>query len=181
MAPWTPLASTVRYACGPLVLREDTWRLPDHTERVYPVLAVGVGVAVLAFVDAAHVVLVRQYRHVPRAASWELPGGGARPGEDPAVAAQRELREEGGYRAERLELLTRFHPANAYLDETGYCYVAHQLTPDPLPADADEFFERVTVPFAEALRMALADEITESYSKVAILQYALTARAGIRA
>ena len=176
MASWTPLSSTVRYTHGKLALREDTWRLPDGTERVYPVLTVGVAVGVLAFVDAERVLLVRQYRHLLRAMSWELPGGGALPGEDPLVAAQRELREEGGYRAGRLDFLTRFYPSSAYLDETGYCYVARDLQPDPLPADDDEFFERAVFPLEEVIRMALAGEITESFSKVAILQYALTAR-----
>jgi ADP-ribose pyrophosphatase len=175
MSQWTPIASSVRYTHGKLGLREDTWRLPDGSERVYPVLTVGVAVGVLAFVDDERVVLVRQYRHLQRGTAWELPGGGALPGEDPMAAAQRELREEGGYRAGRLEYLTRFHPSPAYLDETGYCYVARDLTPDPLPADDDEFFERAVVPFAEVLRMVVADEITESFSKVTILRYALTA------
>ena len=47
--------------------------------------------------------------------------------------------------------------------------------PDPLPADDDEFFERRVFPFADLVGMALSGEITESYSKVAILQYALAA------
>ncbi|MBI4636878.1 MAG: NUDIX hydrolase [Candidatus Rokubacteria bacterium] len=169
--PWTPLRSSTRYARGRLVLREDTWRLPDGREVVYPVLAVGVTVGVLPFVDDAHVLLVGQYRHLARGLSWELPGGGAGEGEDPLVAAQRELREEGGYRAERLTFLTRFHPSNAYLDEVAYCYVARGLTADPLPADADEFIERRVVPFAEAVRLATDGEITESVSKMTILQY----------
>lgn len=174
---WTPLSSSPRYARGRLTLREDLWRLPDGRELVYPVLVVGVTVGVLAFVDDVHVLLVRQYRHLQRALSWELPGGGAHPGEDPLAAAQRELREEGGYRAERLELLTRFHPSNAYLDETAYCYAARGLVADPLPADDDELIERRVVPLADAVRMALDGDITESVSKVTLLQYALRASA----
>ncbi len=173
---WSPLDSAIRYTRGKLALREDTWRLPDGTERVYPVLVIGVGVAVLPFVEPDRVLLVRQYRHLQHGMSWELPGGGALPGETPEAAAQRELREEGGYRAERLALLARFHPSNAYLDETAYCYVAAGLTPDPLPSDDDEFFERAILPWADVLRMALEGEITESFSKVAILQHALAGR-----
>lgn len=154
------------------MLREDAWRLPDGREVVYPVLAVGVTVGVLPFLDDRHIVLVRQYRHLLRDRSWELPGGGARPEETPLAAAQRELREEGGYRAERFVLLTRFHPSTAYLDEVAYCYAAFELVPDPLPADDDEFFERRIVPFADALNMALDGEITESVSKITLLQYA---------
>jgi ADP-ribose pyrophosphatase len=172
-ADWTPLGSTSRYARDRLTLREDRWRLPDGREVVYPVLAIGVTVGVLAFVDPAHVVLVGQYRHLWRERSWELPGGGARPGEDPIVAAQRELREEGGYRADQLTFLTRFYPSNAYLDEVAYCYVAHGLTSDPLPADDDEFLERRVVSLDQAVRMTLDGEITEAVSKVTVLQYAL--------
>ena len=171
---WTPLASSIRFTHGKLALREDAWRLPDGREIVYPVLVVGVAVGILPFVDDDHVLLVRQFRHLQRALSWELPGGGALPGEDPVAAAQRELREEGGYRAERFTFLTRFFPSNAYLDEVGYCYAAHGLTPDPLPADDDEFLERQVVPLAEAIRMAVDGDITESFSKIALLQYAAT-------
>lgn len=175
MAPgWTRLGSIARYARGKLTLREDVWRLPDGQEVVYPVLHVGVAVGVLPFVDDSRVLLVGQYRHLVDAMSWELPGGGALPGEEPVAAAQRELREEGGYRADRFELLTRFYPSNAYLDEVAYCYAAWGLTADPLPADHDEFLERRIVPLADAIRMARDGEITESFSKVALLQYALT-------
>jgi len=168
---WRPLESRTVYRRGKLTLREDEWRLPDGQAIVYPVLAVGVTVGVLAFVDDSHVVLVGQYRHLQRAISWELPGGGALPGEEPIAAAQRELREEAGYRAGRFAFLTRFYPSNAYLDEVAYCYAARDLTPDPLPVDGDEFLERRVVPLDQAVRLAVEGEITESVSKVALLQY----------
>jgi ADP-ribose pyrophosphatase len=171
---WHFLDSTTLQRLGKLTLREDVWRLPTGALRRYPVLQVGTTVGVVPFVDGGHVLLVRQFRHLPRADSWELPGGGGHPGEAPEAAAQRELREEGGYRAGRLTFLTRFFPSNAYLDETAYCYLGEDLAADPLTSDDDEFFERRVVPFSEAVAMALDDRITESVSKVALLAAALT-------
>jgi ADP-ribose pyrophosphatase len=166
---WQFLRSTTLHRLGKLTLREDLWRLPTGRERPYPVLHVGLTVGVVPFVDADHVLLIRQFRHLTREDSWELPGGGGQPGESPEAAAQRELREEGGYRAGRLTPLTRFYPSNAYLDESAYCYLGEELVADPLASDDDEFFERRVVPFAEAVAMALDDRITESVSKVALL------------
>ena len=173
---WHFLGSTPLQRLGKLTLREDAWRLPTGDERRYPVLHVGPTVGVVPFVEPGRVLLIRQFRHLTRADSWEIPGGGGQPGEEPAEAAQRELREEGGYRAGRLTFLTRFHPSSAYLDETAYCYIGEELVADPLAADDDEFFERTIVPWSQALRMALEGEITESFSKVAILQHALATR-----
>ena len=173
---WHFVRSTVRERLGKLALREDVWRLPTGHERAYPLLQVGLTVGVVPFVDADHVLLIRQFRHLPREDSWELPGGGGLPGESPEAAAQRELREEGGYRAGRLTFLTRFWPSSAYLDEVAHCFVGEDLVADPLPSDDDEFFERRIVPFREAVAMALDDHITESVSKMALLAAALRRR-----
>jgi ADP-ribose pyrophosphatase len=170
---WRFLGSTTRERLGKLTLREDVWRLPTGVEKTYPILHVGLTVGVVPFVDAERVLLVRQFRHLARADSWELPGGGGLPGETPEAAAQRELREEGGYRAGRLTFLTRFLPSAAYLDESAHCFIGEELVPDPLTSDDDEFFERRIVPFREAVAMALDDRITESVSKLALLAAAL--------
>ena len=175
---WHFLGSTILQRLGKLTLREDVWRLPTGNERRYPVLHVGTCVGIVPFVDPGHVLLVRQFRHLTRSESWELPGGGGHPGEEPEAAAQGELREEGGYRAGRLTFLTRFFPSSAYLDEEAHCFIGEDLTPDPLPGDDDEFFERRVMPLRDAVAMALADGITESVSKVALLAVAL--RLGIR-
>jgi ADP-ribose pyrophosphatase len=170
---WRFVRSDERERMGKLVLREDVWRLPTGVEKRYPILQVGLTVGVVPFVDRERVLLVRQFRHLARADSWELPGGGGLPGESPEAAAQRELREEGGYRAGRLTFLTRFLPSAAYLDETAHCFIGEDLVADPLASDDDEFFERRAVPFREAVAMALDDRITESVSKLALLAAAL--------
>src|SRR4030095_13417087 len=76
-AAWTRLSSAALYMRGQLTFREDAWRLPDGQEVIYPVLAVGVTVGVLPFVEPARVLLIRQYRHLLGEDSWGLPGGGA--------------------------------------------------------------------------------------------------------
>jgi len=172
---WEHLRSAELRRMGKLTLREDVWRLPGGQERAYPVLHVGLTVGVVPFVDPDHVLLVRQFRHLTRTESWELPGGGGLPGETPEAAAQRELREEGGYRAGRLSFLTRFQPSSAYLDEDAHCFIGEDLVADPLAPDDDEFFQREIIPFRDAVAMALDDRITESVSKMALLAAALRA------
>jgi ADP-ribose pyrophosphatase len=152
-----------------VTLREDTLELPDGQRRVYPVMHLGRSVGILPFVSEAEVLLVRQYRHVINDFAWEVPGGGLEPGEPPEAAAQRELREESGYRAGRLRPLGSFWPSNAYLDELIHVFAAEELTPDPLPGDEDEHLEARRFPFAEAVAMARDDRITCGLTKLAIL------------
>jgi ADP-ribose pyrophosphatase len=151
------------------VVREDRLELPDGREKVYPVMALGASVGILPFLSDGRVILVRQYRHITRDFSWEIPGGGMLPDEPPEKAAQRELREESGYRAGRLRRLGGFWPNNAYLDEIIYIYVADDLEADPLPADQDEHLETRAFPFDEVLAMAQDDRISCGLTKLAIL------------
>ena len=166
---WKRVRSRTLYRQAHVLVREDVLELPDGRERAYPALHLGASVGVLPFLSASEVVLVRQYRHLAREFSWEIPGGGILPDEPPAEAAQRELREEAGYRAHRLQRLGEFWPNNAYLDEVIHVYLAQDLVADPLPADQDEHLEVRTFPFEEALAMAQDDRISCGLTKLAIL------------
>lgn len=173
LKPWKRLGSRTLYQQAHVLVREDALELPDGRERAYPVLALGGSVGVLPFLSKQEVVLVRQYRHVPQGFSWEVPGGSIAAGEPPEQAAQRELREEAGYRAGRLRRLGGFWPNNAYLDEVIHVYLAENLVNDPLPADQDEHLEVQSFPFDVALAMAQDDRISCGLTKLAILWAAI--------
>jgi ADP-ribose pyrophosphatase len=169
LKPWRMLGTRTVYGSAHVVVREDTLVLPDGQEKVYPVTALGGSVGILPFLPDDRVILLRQYRHITRDFSWEVPGGGILPDELPEEAAQRELREESGYRAGRLRRLGGFWPNNAYLDEVIHVYLGDDLVSDPLPADHDEHLEIRPFAFNEALAMAQDDRITCGLTKLAIL------------
>ena len=177
LLPWRHLGKRTLYRRERAVLREDLLELPGGQERSYPVLELGEGAGIVALTSRGEVILVRQYRHVTRGFCWEIPGGGIQLGESPEDAAQRELREEAGCRADRLRRLGGFWPNNAYLDEVIHVYLAEGLVSDRLPADRDEQLERRAFPFHEALAMAQDDRITCGLTKLAILWAAVATRA----
>ncbi len=96
------------------------------------------------------VVLVRQWRFGRAAESLEIPGGMVEPGEDPGVAAARELHEETGYRAATVERLGEVEPNPAILDNVCSLWLARGLvsTGDPI-GDGTEEIEVVHLPLHE--------------------------------
>jgi len=83
---------------------------------------------------AGELVLVRQYRAAVAGETCELPAGTVDPGEDPAVAAARELYEETGYRAGSFELLGCLWPDSGRLGNRQWVYFAHGAEHDPAHA-----------------------------------------------
>jgi 8-oxo-dGTP pyrophosphatase MutT (NUDIX family) len=79
---------------------------------------------VIAETEGGEIVLVWQYRFGTDALSLEIPGGVIDPGEAPEAAALRELREETGYEASSIELLSVVEPNPALQNNRCYTYVA---------------------------------------------------------
>lgn len=136
---------------------------PGRTMRMEIVEHVG-AVTVLPLDDAGRVWFIRQYRHSVGETILELPAGTLHGDEDPALGAQRELQEEIGMRAARLELLTTFWLAPGYSTEKMHAYLATGLTPAPLPQDADERIEVAPLPVAEALAAVERGEVRDAKS-----------------
>ena len=126
------------------------------------------------------VLMLRQYRLSFDDVILELPAGTREPGEDWLACAQREIREESGYRAEKWHLLGHLWPAPGLTDEEMAIFLATELTLDPLEADFDEEIEVVPFPLAELIEMALDGKLQDAKSVVAILRTAhYLERAGV--
>ena len=104
-------------------LRHPQGHEVDYYVIEHPRQATGV----VAVDEAGRVLLVQQWRHPVEKLLWSLPAGGMEAGESAEAAARRELREETGYNAEKLEPLYRFHPNPATTNQTFHLFVASGL------------------------------------------------------
>lgn len=168
-APWTRLTTRTVYENRWIRVEEDTVLVPNGHETIYGVVRCADAVGVLPFVDADNVLLVQQYRYVAGQATWEMPTGGRNPDESLEQAAQRELAEEAGYRAEELSFLTTFHTSKSVVDETAHLYVAHDLTVANERPDDTELFRRQVWAFDDVVDMVTTGGITDSMTVVAVL------------
>ncbi len=165
------------------VIWEDKWRVRVNTVR----LADGAnhkravidhpGAVVLAPLvttesGAPALLMVRQYRLALGTTLFELPAGTRDPGEPWLQCAQRELREETGFRAAEMTPLGEIWPAPGFTNERMALFLATGLTPDPLPMDIDEDIVVETWPLAELAAMAIDGRLEDAKSVVAILRAA---------
>lgn len=127
------------------------------------------GAGGLPLFDDGRVALVRQYRHPTRRELLEIPAGRIEKGEAPAACAAREIEQETGFRAGRLEKLVEFYSTPGFCEEKLHVYLATELTPMPQSLDHDEFVEIVYLPLAEAIGMAMCGEIEDSKTIITLL------------
>jgi len=137
------LETTAVYRGRVVDLRVDRVRLPGGRETSREVVEHRGAVVMLAMDDAGRLAFVRQYRHAAGETLLELPAGTLEKGEDPAVAAGRELAEEIGLVPKRLEKLGEFYSAPGFCTERLHLFMATRLTPAKAEPDEDERLEVV--------------------------------------
>jgi len=119
--------------------------------------------------DDGTVVLVKQYRHPAVRYLLEAPAGTLADRERPEVGAARELQEELGLVAERLEKLSEFFVSPGFLEEKMWVYLATGLTEGKQFLDEDEILEIVRLPISEALEMITSGEIQDAKTIIGLM------------
>jgi ADP-ribose pyrophosphatase len=123
------------------------------------------------------ILLLKQYRYAAERFMYEIPAGRLDPGEAPEACARRELLEETGCTAERVEQLTTIYTTPGFTDERIHLFMAVGLTHGETRREADEFIEVETVALSRALELIQRGEIDDGKTVVAIL-FAAGFRAG---
>ena len=150
-------------------LRLDTVELAGGWKTTREVVEHGEVVAVVPLLEGKDVLLVRQYRLPAAQTLLEVPAGGVDAGESSEEAAQRELGEECGQQAERLERLGGFYSSPGFCSEFVHVFLATELRPVRARPDPDEEIAVVRLPLADALRLVHRGEIRDGKSIICLM------------
>ena len=171
--PWRVRATRTVYENRWIRVREDAVRRPDGSDGIYGVVHVAPSVGVVALDPEVRVRLVGQWRYGVARYSWEIVEGAMDPGEPAEHAAERELREEAGLAAGRLEPLgPPLELSNSVTDERGYLFLARDLEPVPSAPDPTEVLEHRWVPLERCRDLVASGEIRDAMTMVALARLA---------
>ena len=162
------------YAGRVIDLDVDTVRFPDGSTGQLEVIRHPGAAAVVPFASDPRgadptVLLIQQYRYATNGSLIEIPAGRLNPGEDPQVCAQRELLEEVGVKAGRLERLTTIWTTPGFTDERIHLFWAADLTAGKHAREADEFIEVTPKPLSEILKLIRSGVISDAKTVLALL------------
>jgi ADP-ribose pyrophosphatase len=127
--------------------------------------------AIVPFISRTDILMVRQYRWAVGGFIYEIPAGKLDDGkEDPLLCARRELEEEVGHQAGRMEPLGPIVTAPGFTDEVIHLFMATELTPGTQALEADEILRVERVPFTTALDWALTGRIKDAKTLCGLLR-----------
>ena len=163
------VSSEIKFQGRILNLRVDTVRMPNGRLTTREIAEHSESICAVPLDEQGNVLMVNQFRKPAESELLEVVAGGIEAGEDPKEATIRELREEIGYTAGELELLSSFWVAPGWCTEFMYAYLATDLSPAKLSGDDDEHISVVTVPLDRVPSMIQSGEIQDVKSIAALL------------
>lgn len=161
--------STEIYRGKVVHLRVDDIRLPDGRTSKREVVAHRGAVCVVAITSENKVLLVRQFRLPAGKPLLEVPAGTLEVGEAPQLCAERELEEETGYKAGKMQPLYAAYVAPGYSSEKVYAYLAEELIKGETNFDESENLHLEPMDFDEAVRLAQQGGFEDAKTLAAIL------------
>lgn len=171
--PWQTLSTELEFENAWFTITTHDTVAPDGTRPRYGKISFkNRAVAILPLDADRHIWLVGQWRFPLGEYSWELPMGGAPRSESLEAAALRELKEETGLSATRLQQILKVHTSNSVTDEEGYVFLAEGLTAGDTEFGDTEQLQIRRLPLTEALAMAMDGRITDGISVAGILALA---------
>lgn len=153
-------------------VRHDDAVLPNNQPCKREIVEHPGGACVLCVTEKG-VLLVKQYRYAYQECVYEIPAGKLEKGEDPMLAAARELEEEGGVKAGKLKLLHVIYPTPGYTNEKIYLYQAFDCTYCAAHLDEDEFLTAEFIPLEKVKQMLQNGELNDSKTIIAMQAYLL--------
>ncbi len=151
-------------------LYRDEILLPNGNKGVREVIRHPGAVCVLPITENGEIIFVNQFRYALNKVTLEVPAGKLEKGEDPMEAALRELSEETGITANKIEPLGALYTTPALIDEIIYMYIATDLKEGKQHLDEDEFVNTIRIPLEKAVKMVMNGEIKDSKTQLMILK-----------
>ena len=165
------LKSKTIYSGKIVTLEVDEVELPDGKSSFRECVRHSGGATVL-LVNEGKILLVKQFRYLYGKPIYEIPAGKLNEGEDPKIAAARELEEETGYRAELVHLLD-IYPTPGYTDEIIHIYFADSFEISKQKLDEGEFLNYCFIGIETVLKMIDSGEINDAKTIIAVYKYLL--------
>lgn len=180
------VASRRVYTGRVINLDVDTVRFPDGSQGELEMIRHPGASAIVPILGDPEVrdpqlVLIRQYRYAAGGYLYEIPAGRLDAGESPADCAVRELTEETGFRADRVEHLYTMFTTPGFTDECIHVFRATGLEQGPSAREPDEFMSIEQVPLSRALELIRTGAISDAKTALAIFyaaQFGLGPREG---
>jgi ADP-ribose pyrophosphatase len=152
----------------------DTVRFPDGSLGELEMIRHPGASAVVPFLsdptgEDPQVLLIRQYRYAAESYLYEIPAGRLDVGENPRDCAMRELKEETGCSAARVEHLLTMYTTPGFTDEKIHLFMATGLEAGETKHEADEFLELQPMLLSRALQLVEAGEIQDSKTALGLL------------